>query len=97
MFDFVTATCWVAFARHGAALLRHALGLRGGARATAALPRAADVWPPESVARAQTAQALGYRLCRCEFPPRPMLWSNARRVFVCQNPDCGRAEDAARG
>jgi hypothetical protein len=36
---------------------------------------------------AELAQALGYNLCQCQFPPRPMLWNESQKV--CQNPECG--------
>lgn len=37
--------------------------------------------------RAELAKALGYRLCRCDFPPEPMLWKRDIRKEVC--PKCG--------
>lgn len=41
-------------------------------------------------ADAKLAEDLGYRLCQCEFPPRPMLWKEKQKSYVCQNPDCGK-------
>ena len=41
---------------------------------------------------ARLARDLGYPLCRCVFPPKPMLWDNARGAFVCREAGCGRAE-----
>jgi hypothetical protein len=38
-------------------------------------------------AQAVTAKTLGFRLCRCEFPPPIMLWDKNRRKSVCQK--CG--------
>jgi hypothetical protein len=35
-------------------------------------------------ADAQLAKELGYTL------PKPMLWNEQRKLFVCQNPDCAR-------
>src|SRR5450759_3539765 len=40
-----------------------------------------------AIAEAQAAQALGYELCKCEFPPTPMrtvgyLTSNRKRLSV---------------
>ena len=47
----------------------------------------------QALERADTklAKELGYKLCECTFPPKPMLWNETRKLFVCQNPDCGRA------
>jgi hypothetical protein len=36
---------------------------------------------------AELAKALGYKLCRCKFPPTPMLWQKEIRANVC--PVCG--------
>jgi hypothetical protein len=36
---------------------------------------------------AELAKKLGFRLCRCEFPPPIMLWDKGRRKSVC--PKCG--------
>jgi hypothetical protein len=36
---------------------------------------------------AELAKALGYRLCRCEFPPPIMLWKKEERADFC--PKCG--------
>jgi hypothetical protein len=39
---------------------------------------------------AALAHQLGYKLCRCTFPPQIMLWQETRKLHVCPNPDCGR-------
>lgn len=39
---------------------------------------------------AAAAKAMGYRLCRCTFPPQIMLWKKTEKVHVC--PEC---EDVA--
>ena len=44
---------------------------------------------------ARLAQDLGYPLCRCVFPPKPMLWDKTRSAFVCREPGCGRAAGGA--
>jgi hypothetical protein len=36
------------------------------------------------------AKKLGYKLCRCTFPPQIMLWKEAQKAHVCPNPECGR-------
>lgn len=32
---------------------------------------------------AELAKKLGYRICRCTFPPQVMLWHQARRKDLC--------------
>ncbi len=46
------------------------------------------------LSNAKLAKDLGYPLCRCVFPPKPMLWDKRRGAFVCQNAGCGRASEA---
>lgn len=36
---------------------------------------------------AELAKGLGYRLCRCTFPPQIMLWRQEERASFC--PVCG--------
>jgi hypothetical protein len=36
---------------------------------------------------AEFAKGLGFRLCRCTWPPQIMLWDKDRRKNVC--PACG--------
>jgi hypothetical protein len=36
---------------------------------------------------AELAKKLGYRICRCTFPPQVMLWHQARRKDLCAR--CG--------
>lgn len=40
------------------------------------------------VTEAELAKKLGYRICRCTFPPQVMLWNQRRRKDVCAK--CGR-------
>lgn len=35
------------------------------------------------MAAAPAAKALGYRLCRCTFPPQIMLWQKEANASVC--------------
>lgn len=41
---------------------------------------------------AELAKALGYRLCRCTFPPQIMLWRQDEQATVCSS--CGNRLDA---
>jgi cellobiose-specific phosphotransferase system component IIA len=36
---------------------------------------------------AQLAKSLGFKLCKCSFPPPIMLWHAADRLHIC--PACG--------
>jgi hypothetical protein len=48
------------------------------------------------LSNAKLAKDLGFRLCQCLFPPKPMLWDNARSAYVCQNVACGRVDSVER-
>ncbi len=52
-----------------------------------------EVEKKSELAQAQVAQALGYQLCRCTFPPQIMLKTGSSRAhgdhFQC--PRCGSA------
>ena len=91
MIDPVHATGWLALGRLALDLLRSALAI---------LPKGAgDAREPDraglrlDLVNAKLARDLGYRLCRCHFPPKPMLWDQARGAFVCQDRACGRTDD----
>lgn len=43
---------------------------------------------------AALAKKLGYRLCRCTFPPQIMLWAEVERADIC--PCCGRRHAAPK-
>jgi lipopolysaccharide biosynthesis regulator YciM len=61
---------------------------------SAALTKAEDA---SKIAEAEIAKALGYELCKCEFPPTPMLTVGFREVYgkegqsqsVYECPKCG--------
>ena len=40
-------------------------------------------------AESELSKKLGYRICRCTFPPQIMLWNQARRKDLCAK--CGNA------
>lgn len=91
MIDPIQTAEWIAGGRAGLELLRSAWSLlpKGGDKDEIA----AKLDEAEHALRAcdaKLAKELGFRLCQCEFPPRPMLWNNRRRVYVCQNPGCRR-------
>jgi hypothetical protein len=45
---------------------------------------------------AKLAKDLGYHLCKCSFPPHPMLWRENEHSYVCQDPNCGHRIKIAR-
>ena len=94
MIDPVHAAEWVAAGR--AVLERAALGLRRscprGRDRDAIARRLDEAGRALELSNARLAADLGYPLCRCAFPPRPMLWDRARGAFVCREPGCGRTE-----
>ncbi len=94
MIDPAHAAAWLALGKLCLDTLRSAFGLRPtGADAGAPTRRDAAALG-RALINARLARDLGYRLCRCEFPPKPMLWDNAAQAFVCQNAACRRTEDA---
>jgi hypothetical protein len=70
-------------------LLKVAVGFlpKGAQRAEAEQKIAAA---QEMLARsdAKLAKELGFHLCRCTYPPQPMLWREAEKAHVCQNAAC---------
>ena len=42
--------------------------------------------------KAEVAQALGFKLCKCTFPPQIMLWQEEQRANVCPRPECGHSD-----
>jgi hypothetical protein len=35
------------------------------------------------LSKAELAKGLGYRICRCTFPPQIMLWNQEERASIC--------------
>lgn len=93
MIDPTQPAVWVAAGRTVLELMRSASALlpkrrdRGDvARRLEELDRALEL------SNAKLAQDLGYPLCRCAFPPKPMVWDNTLGAFACREPGCGRTE-----
>jgi hypothetical protein len=83
---------WTVAAKSGIELLKSAWRLLPkGADKNAIAHKIEEAEQALERADAKLAKELGYKLCECTFPPKPMLWNEARKLFVCQNPDCGRA------
>jgi hypothetical protein len=47
----------------------------------------ADAETQLQTTEAELAKGLGFRLCRCTFPPQIMLWNKDQRASFC--PKCG--------
>jgi len=93
MFDPVQAAEWIAGARVVQELMRSASALLPRERDRDAIARRLDEADRAlELSNAKLARDLGYPLCRCVFPPKPMLWDNARGAFVCREPGCERME-----
>jgi hypothetical protein len=91
--DPTEAGAWAVAAKSGVELLKSAWGLLPkGANKEALARKIEEAELAIAKADARLAKDLGYKLCECTFPPNPMLWNEHRKLFVCQNPDCGRTE-----
>jgi hypothetical protein len=83
--DYTDVTGWVTASKGALDLLKSAFSL---------LPKGAErdrigvsIKQAEEAIRASDAKLakdLGYRLCRCTFPPTPMLWNKDQRASFCQ-------------
>ncbi|RBP17183.1 hypothetical protein DFR50_10368 [Roseiarcus fermentans] len=92
MIDPVHAAAWAGAGRLALDLMRTASALMPRGRDSEAIGRSLDeAGRALELASAAMARDLGYPLCRCVFPPKPMLWDNARGAFVCRESGCGRA------
>lgn len=93
MIDPMQAAEWVAAGRAVVDLMRSASALLPRGRDRDAIARRLDEADRAlELSNARLARDLGYPLCRCVFPPKPMLFDNARGGFVCREPGCGRME-----
>ncbi len=93
MIDPVHFAAWLAAARTVADLVRRAGALLPGSLdGQSAVEERREAALTLKLANARLACDLGYPLCLCVFPPKPMLWDKARRAFVCRASGCGREE-----
>ena len=93
MIDPIQAAEWVAAGRAVLELMRSAADFLPKGRDREVIARRLDEAAHAlELSNAKLAHDLGYPLCRCVFPPRPMLWDNARSAFSCREPGCGREE-----
>jgi hypothetical protein len=91
--DPVQAAEWVAAGRAVLELMRSASEFLPKGRDRDAIAKRLDEADRAlELSNARLARELGYPLCRCAFPPKPMLWDNARGAFVCREKGCGREE-----
>ena len=90
MIDPFEATGWLAAGKTGLDLLRLALALLPKDAEKERTKRTLDAAERSlELASAKLARDLGYPLCRCAFPPKPMPWDKECAAFVCG--DCGRS------
>jgi hypothetical protein len=93
MIDPTQATGWITAGKSGLDLLRSAwTALPISAEKERIAKKLEEAEIHLELANAKLARELGFRLCHCQFPPKPMLWENVRRAFVCQNLACGRVD-----
>jgi hypothetical protein len=97
MIDSIEAIDWIFAGKSGLDLLRSAWRLLPkGAKKDRIARKLEEAELHLELSNAKLARDLGFPLCRCQFPPKPMLWNNARRVFVCQNVACGNVDAIPR-
>ncbi len=93
MIDPVQAAEWAAAGRAAVELMRFAAALLPKGRDRNAIARRLDEAERAlELSNAKLAGELGYPLCRCVVPPKPVLWDNALGAFACREPGCGRTE-----
>ena len=93
MIDPVYAAEWLAAGRFALELMRRTSALLPKGRNEDAIARRLDEADRAlALASARMALDLGYPLCRCAFPPKPMQWDAAQGAFACREPGCGRTE-----
>jgi hypothetical protein len=93
MFDFdpKIVTEWVVAGKSAIELLRSAwASLRKESDKDSIQKKIADAEDALKHFEGKLAKELGYKLCRCTFPPQIMLWKEAQKAHVCPNPECGR-------
>ena len=97
MIDPTQASGWIAAGKSGLDLLRSAWALMPKSDEKDRIARKLEEAELAlELSNAKLAKDLGFRLCQCQFPPKPMLWDNGRSAFVCQNVACGRVDRVER-
>jgi hypothetical protein len=98
MIDPTEAAGWIGAGKSGLDLLRSAWTILPKSEEKERIARKLEEAELAlELSHARLAKDLGFRLCQCQFPPKPMLWENSRGAFVCQNVACGRVDVAAKG
>ena len=93
MIDPTHAAAWIAAGKAGLDLLRAAwTPLPKSDEKDRIATKLEEAELALELSNAKLAKDLGFRLCQCQFPPKPMLWDNSRSAYVCQNADCGRVD-----
>ena len=90
MLNPIEAGAWAAAAKSAVEVLRSAKSLLPTAGQDALAQKIEEAEQAIARADAKLAKELGVPLCECTFPPKPMLWKEKLKLFVCDNPECGR-------
>jgi hypothetical protein len=86
--DPTKVTEWVGLGKTGIGLLRSALNLLPKSKDKDAIEHTlAEAERALAASNAKLAHELGYKLCKCTFPPQIMLWVERDKSDVCNN--CG--------
>ena len=97
MIDATEASGWIIAGKSGLDLLRSAWALMPKSDEKDRIARKLEEAEGAlELSNAKLAKDLGFRLCQCQFPPKPMLWDNGRSAYVCQNVACGRVDGVER-
>jgi hypothetical protein len=89
MIDPTEAGTWFVAAKAGVEALKSAWSLLPrGADKDALASKIEEAEQAIERADAKLAKELGYKLCRCTFPPQIMLWQKSTNSDVCPNPAC---------
>ena len=74
---------WLTDGKVALDLIRSAGALLPTGKRLAVEQKASEAEAALKLAEASAAQALGYKLCRCAFPPEITLWDKEDRAHVC--------------
>jgi hypothetical protein len=84
----MTAPDWSAYFSAAKSALDIIKGIRAefpkGPEADKAQQRIEEAESALNTSKAELAKSLGFKLCKCTFPPQIMLWRVAERANICQ-------------
>jgi hypothetical protein len=78
---------WLAYFTAAKSALDIIKGIRSelpkGAEAEKALQKIEEAESALKRSKAELAKGLGFKLCKCQFPPEIMLWDRTGRAHIC--------------